>query len=231
MARIGESRTPAEPSSKLQREKYARTLAAATELAGALPFDQVQMQDVAKGAGIAIGTLYRYFPSKTHLFVAVMATQIDGLRVVARRVADEGLESSEAVARTMTMALQALMRRPLLADAMIRSLNIAHVNKVMDVARIDSAFQDALWIAAGIDQPTESDEQLARLVNQQWFGMMQSCLNGHISVETGESDVRITCKLLLAGLSSSTEPRGAESETPLQGRVASAAFGGIRSKN
>ena len=43
------------------------------------------MHDVAKDAGVAIATLYRYFPSKTHLFTALMGAQVERLAEVTDR--------------------------------------------------------------------------------------------------------------------------------------------------
>ena len=230
MPRIGESRTPAEPSSKLQHEKYGRMLKSATRLGSEHPFDHVQMHDVAKSAGIAIGTLYRYFPSKTHLFVGVMATQIEALKVQSSRLRREDLPPWESVASMLTLALRALMRRPLLADAMIRSLNVAHVDTVLDVAKIDEAFKEALWTSARVAEPSECDDRLARLVNQQWFGMVQSCLNGHITVDEAEGDIAFACELLLAGLTSSQHWRATSADAANTVRVAPDSLGGIRSK-
>jgi len=76
MPRLADFRLPAEPSSALQRAKYERMLQAATELGAVYDFDHVQMHEVARRAGVAIATLYRYFPSKTHLFVNVMLSEI-----------------------------------------------------------------------------------------------------------------------------------------------------------
>lgn len=202
MPRIGEARAAAEPTSQLQLEKYDRMLKSAARLGAELPFEQVQMHDVAKSAGIAIGTLYRYFPSKTHLFVGVMAAQIGGLQAVQVRAMSPDEAPPTVVAKMLIRALRALMSRPLLAEAMINSLNIAHVDRVHDVIRIDETFKTGMLAAAGIEEPTESDDQLARLINQQWFGIVQSCLNGHISVETAESDVLLACEFLLGELTS-----------------------------
>ncbi|WP_182345940.1 TetR family transcriptional regulator [Tomitella gaofuii] len=202
MPRIAEARVPAEPSSKLQWEKYRRMLDTATELAEENEFERVQMHDVAKQAGIAIGTLYRYFPSKTHLFVGVMAREVEDMRSSYRVAADPGQSPQEAVALLSTRALRALMRRPLLASAMVRSINTAHVDTVLDSARVDAAFDDAVLEAARIDAPTEHDEQLLRLLNQQWLGVLQSCLNGHVTQSTAEADLQAFCRILLGSLSS-----------------------------
>ncbi len=77
MPRVAEARDAAEPSSAEQRARFARMLDAAAQLGAEKDLERVQMHEVAKLAGVAIGTLYRYFPSKTHLFVAVMVDQID----------------------------------------------------------------------------------------------------------------------------------------------------------
>ncbi len=34
------------------------------------------MRAVAEGAGVALGTLYRYFPSKVHLLVCALETEL-----------------------------------------------------------------------------------------------------------------------------------------------------------
>ncbi|MDM2036480.1 helix-turn-helix domain containing protein, partial [Mycobacteroides abscessus] len=65
-------RPAAMPSTRRQHEQYKRMLDAAEELAMTRELDHVQMHDVAKHANVAIGTLYRYFPTKRHLFVSAL---------------------------------------------------------------------------------------------------------------------------------------------------------------
>ncbi|PTM86626.1 TetR family transcriptional regulator [Streptomyces sp. VMFN-G11Ma] len=47
------------------------------------------MDDVAKQAGVGRGTLYRHFPTREHLFVAIMKEQVDQLEEQARALIDE----------------------------------------------------------------------------------------------------------------------------------------------
>lgn len=64
---------PAEPPlSARQAERRRRILRAATALAARGGYEAVQMREVAESAQVALGTLYRYFPSKVHLLVAVI---------------------------------------------------------------------------------------------------------------------------------------------------------------
>ena len=80
MARIASARLSAEPSSPEQHDRRQRILRAAARIGAEKSLERVQMHEVAKAAGVAIGTLYRYFPSKVHLFTGVMAAQVDRLR-------------------------------------------------------------------------------------------------------------------------------------------------------
>ena len=64
-------------TSPAQRERRDRMLEAAMKLAAEGGYDAVQMREVADGAGVALGTLYRYFPSKVHLLVAALAECAD----------------------------------------------------------------------------------------------------------------------------------------------------------
>ena len=200
MPRIGEARDAAEPSSDEQRARHVRMLEAAAELATEKEFSRVQMHEVAKRAGVAIGTLYRYFPSKTHLFVAVMVEQIDQINDnLARRPPAHG--GKDAIYEVLVRSTRALLRRPALSTAMIQSSSTANAATVPDAAKIDRAFHDIVMNAAGIEHPTEDDHTAVRLLMQLWLGVIQSCLNGRISSPDAESDIRTACDLLLARMS------------------------------
>ncbi|MES2264306.1 MAG: TetR/AcrR family transcriptional regulator [Pseudomonadota bacterium] len=54
-------------------DKYPLILKAARQLVEEVGFRDVQMSSVAEAAGLAIGTIYRYFPSKTELMMEVVA--------------------------------------------------------------------------------------------------------------------------------------------------------------
>ncbi len=63
--------------SAAQRERRRRILDAAMALASKGGFEQMQMRAVAERADVALGTLYRYFPSKIHLLVSVLGQQFE----------------------------------------------------------------------------------------------------------------------------------------------------------
>ena len=201
MPRIAEVRDAAEPSSEEQRARHVRMLEAAAELASEKELARVQMHEVAKRAGVAIGTLYRYFPSKTHLFVAVMVDQIDQMGAGFSKGVASDTTPQDAVYNVLVRATRRLLRRPALSTAMIQSTSTANVATVPDAGKVDRAFRQIMLDAAGIEHPTEGDLTALRLVVQLWFGVVQSCLNGRISIPDAESDIRKGCDLLLVGLS------------------------------
>ncbi|WP_327151916.1 TetR family transcriptional regulator [Nocardia sp. NBC_01329] len=197
MPRIADARDAAAPSSTEQHARVVRILGAAATLATEKELERVQMHEVAKLAGVAVATLYRYFPSKTHLFVAVMLDQIDRMSARYARRAQPEQAAKDAVHDTLLLVVRGLLRRPLLAAAMIQSNSTARASAVPDTARVDRNFRQLLYDAAGIEQVTERDAGLLRVLIHVVFGIIQSCLNGRITVADAETDLRVSCDLLL----------------------------------
>src|SRR5919112_351206 len=69
--------------SDAQRNR-ARILAAARELVAAAGADAT-MEDIARRAGVAVGTLYRHFPAKEDLVAAVVEDSIVHIAELAER--------------------------------------------------------------------------------------------------------------------------------------------------
>ena len=56
----------------VQRERRARIVDAAVRLMLTTEYERIQMKDVTAAAGVALGTTYRYFASKEHLFAEAL---------------------------------------------------------------------------------------------------------------------------------------------------------------
>ena len=212
MPRIAEAREAAEPSSPSQKARHRRILRAAADLAAEKGLDRVQMHEVAKDAEVAIGTLYRYFPSKTYLFTAVMAEQVD--RLDARSAGPRpGQSPEDAVYELLVAASRQLLRRPALAAALFQSANSAHAVEIPDAGRIDRTFRDLLLRTLGVDEPSAQDVTAVWLLMQCWYGLLTSTLNGRTSLPDAEADLRVACRLLLAGRAEAP----ADAELPVTG--------------
>ncbi|WP_246006875.1 TetR family transcriptional regulator [Actinomadura pelletieri] len=197
MARIASARPSAEPTSPEQHDRRRRILRAAARIGAEKSLERVQMHEVAKEAGVAIGTLYRYFPSKVHLFTALLAVRVDRLREqVEASAPDVGAE--DAVADLLVDASRCLMEQPVLSTSMLHASSSAHVATVADTVHIDTTFRDILLRTIGIEDPTVQDVTLVRLLVQCWSGVLQWSLNGRASMADVEADIRLACELLLA---------------------------------
>ncbi|MGW0175453.1 TetR family transcriptional regulator [Rhodococcus sp. NPDC003322] len=69
-----------------QRERRGHLLDTVIGMLGETSPDRIQMREVSERSGVALGTLYRYFPAKQHLLAASMAAWND---ILAERLAEE----------------------------------------------------------------------------------------------------------------------------------------------
>jgi len=110
--------------------RLAQRRAAIVDAAGALAAETgmaaVQIAPVAKRAGIAAGTVYRYFPGKTDLVAALLA-EISAREIAAmRRAADVAPGPLSALsASIMTFAARALRQRRLAYAAIAEPIDAA----------------------------------------------------------------------------------------------------------
>ena len=200
MPRIAEARAAAEPVSELQKQRHRRILRAAARLGALHGLERVQVHDVAAEAGVAIGTLYRYFPSKTHLFIGVLRWQVDRLDQRGAGLAD-GRRPVDAVADLLLEAGRELVAQPLLALAMLHSNISARADALTEATRVEDIFRALILRTASVDLPNEEHQRLARLVLQCWYGVLVGTLHGRATAAEAEADLRLACGLLLASWS------------------------------
>ena len=82
-----------------QAERRERILDSTVALASRGGYDAVQMRAVAEHADVALGTLYRYFPSKVHLLVSALARELAAAERATRDQPPAGETAAERVTR------------------------------------------------------------------------------------------------------------------------------------
>jgi TetR/AcrR family transcriptional regulator, cholesterol catabolism regulator len=187
--------------SRSQAERRQRILGAATALASKGGYDAVQMRDVAERADVALGTLYRYFPSKVHLLVTIMHEQTQELTQRLDRRPPKGDTAAERVLEVLSRATRALQRDPQLADAIIRALMFADASAAAEVNAVNSIMTEAIITSmrgsngAHIDE-TES-RAVARVLEQVWWANILAWLSGRSSARQMTDDLAVAARLLL----------------------------------
>src|SRR3954465_14730218 len=121
------------PASQLARRE--RILEAAMELATEGGHDAVQMREVAERADVALGTLYRYFPSKVHLLVAAMGRTFQSLQESVRVDGGDGTPQ-ERVYHVVGAVTRSAARHRRLSGAMIRALMSADTDAAREVEEV-----------------------------------------------------------------------------------------------
>ena len=86
------------------QRNYDRLLAAATAAFTERGADDVSLEEIARRAGVGIGTLYRHFPTRQALLEAVYRDQVEAVRASA-----EGLLGSDAPGEALAAWLRVLV--------------------------------------------------------------------------------------------------------------------------
>jgi TetR/AcrR family transcriptional regulator, cholesterol catabolism regulator len=166
-----------------QRARRARMLAAASGLAMEGGWDGVQMREVAARAEVALGTLYRYFPSKEHLLVSVMLGEVEQL---AERLAvrpPEGDDPVDRVVDVLRRANRALQRQPQVTVAMIRALVSGNTDVAPVVAANREVMRRIITDALGHDAAASGtagrrDVLVIDLLSDVWLAALVSWISG-----------------------------------------------------
>ena len=77
---------PARPLRADARRNYERLLTAAAAAFAEHDADDTSLEEIARRAGVGIGTLYRHFPTRQALLEAVYRDQVDAVRVRAEEL-------------------------------------------------------------------------------------------------------------------------------------------------
>ncbi|GAB3737193.1 TetR family transcriptional regulator [Nocardiopsis nanhaiensis] len=193
--------------SQTQRRRRIVQTAAALAVRGGV--EAMQMRSVAERAGVALGTLYRYFPSKMDLVVAVVTEELDLLESgIVRRPPTAETAAGRAV-DVLLRATRGLMREPELADALVRSLIMAEVKFELDVRISDLVWRVATGNLEGADTTAADsvDDHVDRdstgyvligSLTSVWTFELVEVLKGRRDVDEVERRLQIAAERLLA---------------------------------
>jgi AcrR family transcriptional regulator len=154
----------APPLTTNQAARRQRIVDAALALLEASEYDRIQVRDVAEEASVALGTLYRYFSSKEHLFGEVL---VQWAATLGTSITRRPLASTDRAARleeALHRSVRAFERRPQLAKLVSR-LQVSDDPAAADVlSRLGAATND-VYLKVLEDLDSEVATRMVRVVD------------------------------------------------------------------
>ncbi len=179
-----------------QAARRQRVIDAALQLGSAGGYDAVQMRDVARTAGVALGTIYRYFTSKDHLLAAAMVDWTGDLeRRIAQRPARNGA-GADAVVEVIRKATRPMERDPRLAAAMVQAASANEPSVTACSEQTTDIVERMLTAAMNGDDP-DRRARTARVLAHVWNSSILRWANGAEAVSQIGDDLEDAARLLL----------------------------------
>jgi len=172
-------------------------IAVATDVLSAGGLEAVQMKDLSQRAGVPLATLYRYFPSKDYLLLAVaLASYQAALRKVSAE-ATRGGTVRERVALHLRREFRAQQRSQPLTAAVAAAMTGGgrSYSSIIEAAEHTHA-QIVRHVAAGSSPLSEQQEKLLTVVLDIKGAATRWWLAGIYSVADVEAQIEIGCQLL-----------------------------------
>jgi AcrR family transcriptional regulator len=197
------SLTAEELGSAAQRDRRRRILDATVEIASRGGFDAVQMRAVAQDADVALGTLYRYFPSKIHLLVSALAGRFESVAAALDSRPIPGDTPAERVIHVLKRATRGMQGDPHLTEALTRAFMFAdksvaaeiHVVGMQLTRMLTRAMQGPAYVEGA--EPTEDEIAIARVISDVWLSALVSWVTGRSSAEEVAEHIETAVRLLL----------------------------------
>ncbi|HKC28880.1 MAG TPA: cholesterol catabolism transcriptional regulator KstR [Jatrophihabitans sp.] len=186
-----------ELGSSAQRDRRKRILDATLALASKGGYDAVQMRTVAERADVALGTLYRYFPSKIHLLVSAMARELESVRERTARLPVPGETPYDRLMFILSRITKAMQRDPQLTEAMTRAFMFADATAAAEVDTVGRLMDRMIARALTDGEPTDEQLAVSRVISDVWLANLVAWVTRRASANDVADRLELTIALLL----------------------------------
>ena len=186
-----------ELGSEAQRERRKRILDATLAIASKGGYEAVQMRAVAERADVAVGTLYRYFPSKVHLLVSALGREFERIDAKTDRAALSGGTPYQRLNIMVGKLNRAMQRNPLLTEAMTRAFVFADASAAGEVDHVGKLMDSMFARAMSDGEPTEDQYHIARVISDVWLSNLLAWLTRRASATDVAKRLDLAVRLLI----------------------------------
>jgi TetR/AcrR family transcriptional regulator, cholesterol catabolism regulator len=188
---------PAIPSTAAQHGRHDRILAAATAMLAAGGEDALQMKELSQRAGVSVATLYRYFPAKDHVLLAILLSRYSDALARVTGESPRGGSARERVTGHLLREFRAEQREPRLTAALSRVISETSRSYSEIIERVEGLHLQMLEHVAGAGQPISAEQRQLLPVVQAIFGAAtRRWLAGVSSPAQARFQIRAGCRLL-----------------------------------
>src|SRR5581483_1005278 len=161
---------------KSQAARRGRVIEAALALGADGGYDAVQMRDVAQSAGVALGTIYRYFSSKDHLLAETLV---------------------ERVSDVLRRATRGMELEPKLSEAVITALTSTDPHAARCQREVGQVMGDIIASAFPPDFDAATRDDIVRVLGHVWFSSLIGWVNRWYGINHVGDEVEVATHLLL----------------------------------
>jgi AcrR family transcriptional regulator len=187
----------ADLGSAAQRDRRKRILDATLALATKGGYEAVQMRTVAQRADVALGTLYRYFPSKVHLLVSGLAREFERTQENLNRAPIPGDTPHDRMLYVLGRMTRTMQRKPMLTEAMTRAFMFADPSAAAEVNTVARLMEETLTRAIHEGEPAADDKAIARVIGDVWLSNLVAWVTRRASANDVTNHLELAARLLL----------------------------------
>jgi AcrR family transcriptional regulator len=182
----------------LRRDQFARRqriVRAALRALANSDYDQVKISEVARDSGVALGTLYRYFASKEHLFAAVFVEWQAALKKKLEKEPPNGDTEADRLRDVFHRTIRAFQLQPQFYRV-VMMLNATADAYAADLYQsVSSQFHDTVQTA--FTGPFDEDHQaIFGTVNAVLDGSLRSWVMNRMTIQDVYSNVDDAIRLI-----------------------------------
>ena len=187
--------------SAAQRDRRKRILDATYDLAKDGGFDAVQMRSVAERADVALGTLYRYFPSKIHLLVSALDRQFEDAQAKLQAREIPGDTPADRVLYVLKRLTRGMQGDPQLTEALTRAFMFADASVANEIHAVGMSMTTIVTHAMHGTEPhgeiTDEDVVLARVIGDVWLSALMAWVTGRSTAPETAAHMETAIRLIL----------------------------------
>jgi len=159
--------------------------------------DAGTVAEVADRADVALGTLYRYFPSKIHLLVSGLAREFERTRERLSRRPIPGDAPHDRVIYVLHRVTRSMQREPLITEAMTRAFMFADPSAATEVNTVARQMVTMFTKAMHDGEPSADDIAIARVIGDVWLSNLVAWVTRRASADDVSSRLELAARLLL----------------------------------